>query len=185
MLPLVSHQVVFWRETCQCLRRLWCSWLARCIHVDKRLASMWTASPHHGAHGLKARSVGVTTARSSCASSVARTLNVSLPKVTRHFSVQLLLPWLLLCSAGGEYYISRAISGSGNILGFLGLWWLCSMQRESCWILILSKYFWLWVGLWHRRFVGSFCHVCQFCWLDTDLLLALYGSAEQLCLSAV
>lgn len=36
-------------------------------HVDKRLASMWTASPNRGAHGLKARSVGVTTARSSCA----------------------------------------------------------------------------------------------------------------------
>lgn len=153
-------------------------------HVDKRLASMWTASPNRGAHGLKARSVGVTTARSPCAWSVARTLNVSLPKVTRHFSVQLLLPWLVLCSAGGSitsqrlylaletFWASWAYSGCA----------VCNVSHAGYWsFLTISD----WVGLWHRRFAGSFCHACQFCWLDTDLLLALYGSAEQLCLSAV
>lgn len=114
-------------------------------HVDKRFASMWTASPNRGAHGLMARSVGVTTAR-SCAWSVARTLNVSLPKVTRHFSVQLLLPWLVLCSAGGSitsqrlylaletFWVSWAYSGCA----------LCNVSHAGYWsFLTISD----WVGL--------------------------------------
>lgn len=108
------------------------------------------------------------------------TLNVSLPKVTRHFNIQSICPWHALCSAG-SWIQSWSITSQRLYLAWshFGLLWTIVTVLCTIWVILcidpsFPTILWCWVGLWLWRVccIGSFFHVCQFCWLDTDPVIS-------------
>ncbi len=90
-------------------------------------------------------------------------LNVFLPKVTRHFNIEPLCPWLSLCSTG-RWTESWSITSQRLylVLGHLGLFSAVVAVLCAIWVILridpnaVSNYLWACVGLW-------LC-VCVFCW---------------------
>lgn len=103
-------------------------------------------------------------------------------KWRRHFNIQPLCPWLAVYCAGR--WIQRWSITSQRLYlvwGHLGLFWAVVAVLCAIWVIVhidpyaASNYLWACVGLCVAVCVLEVTFLCQFCWLDTDLLIALYG----------